>query len=41
MRIRKHNQVHTLGVPHYKTHFLFKKIEGFECALKGPKNTVI
>jgi len=24
--MRKHNQIHTLGAPHYKVHFRFEKI---------------
>ena len=39
--MRKHNQVHTLGAPHYKAHFrLLRKLKDFKCAL-GPKNTVV
>jgi len=27
--MRKHNQVHTLGAPHYKAHSIFEEIKGF------------
>jgi len=32
--MRKHNQIHTLGTPHYKAHFRF---EDFKCALWSKK----
>jgi len=32
--MRKHNQIHTLGAPHYKVHFRF---EDFKCALWSEK----
>ena len=39
--MRKHNQIHTLGAPHYKAHFRFlRKLKDFKWTL-GPKNTVV
>jgi len=36
--MRKHNQVHTLGAPHYKAHFRFlRKLKDFKCALWSEK----
>jgi len=36
--MRKHNQVHTLGAPHYKAHFRFlRKFKDFKCALWSEK----
>jgi len=38
--MRKHNQIHKLGAPHYKAHFRFlKKLKDFKCA-SGPKSAV-
>jgi len=38
--MRKHNQIHTLGAPHYKAHFQFlRKLKDFKCTLWS-KNTV-
>jgi len=32
--MRKHKQIHTLGTPHYKVHFVsLRKLEDFKCAL--------
>jgi len=32
--MRKHNQIHTLGAPRFKTHFQFlRKLKDFKCAL--------
>jgi len=27
--VKKHNQIHILGAPHYKAYFRFEKIKGF------------
>jgi len=36
--MRKHNQIHTLGAPHYKAHFRFvRKWTDFKCALWSEK----
>jgi len=36
--MREHNQVHTLGAPHYKAHFRFlRKLKDFKCALWSEK----
>jgi len=36
--MRKHNQIHTLGAPHYKAHFRFlRKLKDFKCALWSEK----
>jgi len=36
--MRKHNQIHTLGAPHYKTYFRFlSKLNEFKCALWSEK----
>jgi len=36
--MRKHNQIHTLGAPHYKAHFRFlSKLNEFKCALWSEK----
>jgi len=36
--MRKHNQIHTLGTPHYKVHFGFvRKLKDFKCALWSEK----
>jgi len=36
--MRKHNQVHTLGAPHYKEDFRFpRKLNNFKCALWSEK----
>ena len=36
--MRKLNQVHTLGAPHYKAHFRFlRNLKGFKCALSSEK----
>ena len=35
--MRKHNQIHILGTPHYKAHFLFLRNLGFKCALWSEK----
>jgi len=40
--MRKHNHIHTLGIPHYKAHFRFlRKLKGLLSAPYSPKNTVI
>jgi len=32
--MRNHNQIYTLGAPHYKAHFrFFRKFKDFKCAL--------
>jgi len=38
--VKKHNQIHTLGTLHYKTHFRFLKNERILSALYGLKNMV-
>jgi len=39
--MRKHNQVHTLGAPHYKAHFRFlRKLKDFKCLLSSEKTVV-
>jgi len=36
--MRKHNQIHTSGTPHYKVHFRFlRKLKDFKCALWSEK----
>ena len=36
--MRKHNQIYTLGAPHYKAHFQFlRKLKDFKCALWSEK----
>jgi len=36
--MRKHNQIDTLGTPHYKSHFRFlRKLKDFKCALWSEK----
>ena len=36
--MRKHNQIHILGAPHYKVHFRFlRNFKGFKCALWSEK----
>ena len=36
--MRKHNQIHTLGAPHYRTHFrLLRKLNDFKCTLWSEK----
>jgi len=36
--MRKHNQIHTLGAPHYEAHFRFlRKLKGCKCALWSEK----
>jgi len=36
--MKKHNQIHTLGALHYKTHFRFlRKLEDIKCALWSEK----
>jgi len=38
--MRKHNQIHALGAPHYKAHTRFLwKLQDFSSSC-GPKNTV-
>jgi len=37
--MRKHNQIHTLGAPHYKEHLRFlRKLRNFKCALWSQKH---
>jgi len=37
-KMRKHNQIHTLGAPHYKAHFRFlKKLKDFKCVVWSEK----
>ena len=36
--MRKHNQIHILGAPHYKAHFRFlSKLKDFKCTLWSEK----
>ena len=36
--MRKHNQIHTLGAPHFKAHFRFlRKVKDFTCAVWSKK----
>jgi len=36
--MRKHNQIHTLGAPHYEMHLRFlRKSKDFKCALWSEK----
>ena len=36
--MRKHNQIHILGAPHYKAHFRFlRNLKDFKCALWSEK----
>jgi len=36
--MRKHNQIYTLGAPHYKAHFQFlRKLKDFKCVLWSEK----
>jgi len=36
--MRKHNQIHTSGAPHYKAHFRFlSKLKDFKCPLWSEK----
>jgi len=39
--MRKHNQIHTLGAPHYKEHFDFWESWRILSVPHGPKNLVV
>jgi len=40
--MKKHNQIYTIGAPHYKAHFPFlSKFKDFKCALWSEKYGIL